>query len=54
MRQQNVPLKSRGVLRLRLCGSYTHKTKVPYTAVGCAGKIVFDYVIRRLNGLSAG
>jgi hypothetical protein len=29
-------------------------TKVPYTAVGSAGKIVFDYVIRRLNALSVG
>jgi hypothetical protein len=37
----------------RLCGSQTHWTKVPYTAVESAGKIILDYVIRRLNGSSA-
>jgi len=30
-----------------------HWTKVPYAAVGSAGKIVFDYVIRRFNASSA-
>jgi hypothetical protein len=41
----------RRITSLRLL---TYKTKVPYTAVGSAGKIVFDYVIRCLNALSAG
>ena len=30
------------------------RTKVQYPAVGSDGKIAFDYVIRRLNALSAG
>ena len=36
------------------CQVDTDRTKVPYTAVGSAGKITFGYVIRRLNALSAG
>jgi len=36
-----------------LCGSWTHRTKVPYTAVGSAGNRVFDYVTRRFNRSSA-
>ena len=42
------------IVKTILCGSETHRTKVPFTAGGGAGKIVFDYVIRRLNALSAG
>jgi len=34
---------------VRLCGSETHRTKVPYTAVGSAGKIILDYVIRQFQ-----
>jgi hypothetical protein len=30
------------------------RTKVQYAAVGSDRKIAFDYVIRRLNALSAG
>jgi hypothetical protein len=33
--------------------SYPHGTKVPYTAVGSAGKFAFDYVTRRFNAFSA-
>jgi hypothetical protein len=31
----------------------THRTKVPYTAFGSAGKNAFDYVTRRFNLSSA-
>ena len=31
----------------------THRTKVPYTAFGSAGKSAFDYVTRRFNLSSA-
>src|SRR4029453_4305181 len=34
--------------------SETYRTKVPYTAVGSAGKIALDYVIRGSNASSAG
>ena len=31
-----------------------HWTKVPFAIVGTGGKIILDYVIRRLDALSAG
>ena len=38
----------------RLARRLRRRTKVQYAAVGSDGKIAFDYVIRRLNALSAG
>jgi hypothetical protein len=40
--------------RFKNIGPKTHWTKVLFAAVGTGSKIAFDYVIRRLDALSAG